>query len=103
VVLGEQKQDVDVVFDATDHERRAFPIPQDAAQVTKQFGLDSVGDPGLAILRAEDEVEEVLAERLGHVISPIQGWGAWETVSQGFALGWIIKALQASNCKRQIG
>src|SRR5262249_36840996 len=81
VIFRKAKENVDVIRHRVYHDRRALPLSQNAAKVSVQVRADVVGQERLAILGAEDQVQDVLRERLRHrrapFLAPFQGWCVW--------------------------
>ena len=59
-----------MILDATDHESRTLPLLEDACLIGKQGIPDVIGQPRLAMLRAENQIDQILDQRLWHRVCP---------------------------------
>jgi hypothetical protein len=64
--LRQDEQDMDVDGDAADSECWAAHLVEGSREVSEQFVADGLGDDGLAVFGAEDEVDDVAGEGLSH-------------------------------------
>jgi hypothetical protein len=99
--LREKEEQMNVISNATDFNGRAAEIVQCSGEIRKEARAQLGPNVRLPILGAEDEVNHVSGERLGHRRSPWvcrspSGCKAKTiTRSQGVALGYVVPALRA--------
>ena len=60
VILGQRKQSVNVVFSPADYQRGAISPVEYACLIGIQAFLNIIGNPGLAMFRAVDKMDQVL-------------------------------------------
>src|SRR5206468_3872616 len=96
---GEQR--MDVILHTTDHERWTIPLPKDSHLIREQPIAMVLGNPGLAVLRAVHEMNQVFHEGLRHrrglpLFRPFRA-GSWVAgCSQGVALGCTVSPLRGT-------
>jgi hypothetical protein len=99
MVFRKTKENVDMVSDRVYLDSRAMALAQNASKVGMQVRANGNGQDGLAVLGAENQVEDVFDEGLRHARGPfscaLSGLLGLGSVSQGVTLGWILAALQA--------
>src|SRR3954452_22292574 len=80
-----------VVRHAVDRNRGHFLVAADACQIRPEFRLDILGDGGLTILCAEDEMDVIFDERVRHgLCRPFRALILTLTLPTAHAVGSII-------------
>jgi hypothetical protein len=92
IVLGEGEENVDVIFYGADDSRRALAIIKNSGQIRMQVRADVVVQHRRAMFGAEDQVNPIRDEGLGHV-APFQGFGGVRAVRRPRALPFVPRAL----------
>ena len=66
MVFRQRKQGMNVVLGAADNERGTIPLSENACLIRVKFFFEFFGNPGLSMLCAGDEVDQVLDKGLRH-------------------------------------
>jgi hypothetical protein len=110
MIPGKGKQRMNVILNSADRERGAIPFLIYPRVVREEFVAVRLCDPRLAVLRAEDQMNQVFYEGLRHCVFPrgdvsdnqvccaptgqIQNTAIDISLPQGVALGWFVAPLR---------
>lgn len=92
------KQKMHVIFHSANLQRMASVVAKDPDQIEMQFLANIRIENRRTVLRAENDVDQNIGERLGHgddCIAPLQGLANSLLPTQACGLGFRIPALRA--------